>query len=118
MAKHSPQVTLPIDRERALGAVVVGRAGMDLYPEPDGATIAEATTFAAELGGSAGNIAVAIARQGVPAALLSTVSDDAVGRIVRAVLERDGVDTTRCRVVSGGPRTSLALAERPHRSGW
>jgi 5-dehydro-2-deoxygluconokinase len=52
---------------------------MDLYPDPDGGKIAEATTFAAELGGSAGNIAVALARQVLPTALLSTLSDDAVG---------------------------------------
>ena len=79
MATHTRHLTLPIDLERALSAVVVGRAGMDLYPDPDGGKIAEATTFAAELGGSAGNIAVALARQVLPTALLSTLSDDAVG---------------------------------------
>ena len=42
----------------------VGRAGMDLYPEPVGVNTEEAEYFRADMGGSAGNIAVALARQG------------------------------------------------------
>ena len=42
--------------------IVVGRAGMDLYPLPDGSTIETATSFVSDVGGSAGNIAVAVAR--------------------------------------------------------
>lgn len=99
------------DRTRRLAAIVVGRAGMDLYPVPDGIETESAEHFAAEIGGSAGNIAVAIARQSNPAALLGAVSDDAVGRFVRAHLERFGVDTSHCRTVTGAWRTSLAICE-------
>src|SRR5262249_6329700 len=67
--------------------------------------------FGSDVGGSAANIAVALARQGVRVALISPLSDDAVGRFVRATLDRYGVDTSRCRAVAGGYRTSLALAE-------
>ena len=56
--------------------LVVGRAGMDLYPLPDGSTIEAATGFVSDVGGSAGNIAVALARLGGKAALLSAFSDD------------------------------------------
>lgn len=100
-----------IDGTRPLGAIVIGRAGIDLYPEPDGTKIDAAERFIADLGGSAGNIAVALARQSVKSAVISPLSDDPVGRFVRATLARYGVDTSRCRLVGGDHRTSLALAE-------
>jgi 5-dehydro-2-deoxygluconokinase len=99
------------DRTRQFAAIVVGRAGMDLYPVPDGVRTDSAAQFAAEIGGSAGNIAVALARQGCASALLGPLSDDAVGRFVRSHLSRYAVDTSRCRVVGGDYRTSLALCE-------
>jgi 5-dehydro-2-deoxygluconokinase len=102
---------IPIDRARSLGAVVIGRAGMDLYPEPDGTKIVEATGFVCDVGGSAGNIAVALARQDVATALVGPLSDDAVGRFVRDKLTHHRVDTSRCRSVGSGARTSLAFAE-------
>src|SRR5258708_34971052 len=102
---------LSLDRRRAIGAIVIGRAGLDLYPEPDGTKIAAAEHFASDVGGSAANIAVALARQGVTAALVSPLSDDPVGRFVRAALVRYGVYTSRCRAIADGHRTSLALAE-------
>ena len=102
---------LSLDHTRPLGAIVVGRAGLDLYPEPDGTEIEAAARLVSDVGGSAANIAVALARQGVRAALLSPLSDDAVGRFVRAALAGYGVETARCRAIAGGCRTSLALAE-------
>lgn len=106
--------TLAIDRlkrDRPFGALVLGRAGLDLYPLEDGGKIAEAAGFTSDLGGSAGNIAVALARQEVSVGLLSAVSDDPVGRFVSSRLESFGVDTRFLQTVSGDPRTSLALAE-------
>ena len=99
------------DISRPFAAIIVGRAGMDLYPLPDGTETEMAAQFAAEIGGSAGNIAVALCRQGYCAALLGAFSDDPVGRFVRAHLARYGVDTSHCRTVSGGFRTSLAICE-------
>lgn len=99
------------DLARRIAAIVVGRAGMDLYPLPDGIETEYAAQFAAEIGGSAGNIAVALSRQGFAAALLAPLADDAVGRFVRSHLTRYGVDTSRCRAVGGVHRTSLAICE-------
>src|SRR5262245_20022451 len=96
--------------ERTLDAIVIGRAGIDLYPEPDGTEIEAAERFASDVGGAAANIAVALARQGVRVALVSPLSDDAVGRFVRGTLDRYGVDTSRCRSIAGGHRTSMAFA--------
>jgi 5-dehydro-2-deoxygluconokinase len=104
-------MSLGFDSTRRLAAIVIGRAGMDLYPIPDGTETESAATFAAEVGGSAANIAVAIARQGHAVALLGALSDDPVGRFVRAHLERYAVDVSHCRAISGTARTSLAICE-------
>ena len=63
------------------------------------------------IGGSAGNIAVALAKQGAKAALLTCVSDDAVGRYCVAELQRYRVNTAHIRSVAGEARTSLAVVE-------
>ena len=91
--------------------VVVGRAGMDLYADPPGTRTEEATQFSAALGGSSANIAVALARLGQNVALVSAVSDDAVGRFCLNELARYGVDCTHVQTKTGGARTSLAVVE-------
>lgn len=91
--------------------LVLGRAGMDLYADPPGSTAETATRFAAALGGSSGNIAAGLARQGLAVSLLTCVSDDSVGRFVRRELERYGVDTSHVKVLADGSRTSLAVTE-------
>ena len=91
--------------------VVIGRAGMDLYADPPGTRTEEATQFSAALGGSSANIAVALARLGQQVALISTVSDDAVGRFCLNELDRYGVDRARVRSLRGEMRTSLAVVE-------
>ncbi len=88
-----------------------GRAGMDLYPEPPGVNTEDAEYFISDMGGSAGNIAVALARQGGNAALLTVFSDDQVGRFVMAKCEKYGVNTGNCRIQAGFFRNSLAIAE-------
>lgn len=90
---------------------VLGRVGMDLNADPPGTRIEDALRFTTAIGGSAGNIAVALARQGAEAALISCVSDDAVGRFCLAELGRYGVETRHIRPVVGERRTSLALTE-------
>ena len=91
--------------------VVVGRAGMDLYADPPGTRTEDAVQFTAALGGSSANIAVALARLGQQVALVSTVSDDAVGRFCLNELARYGVDTAHVRSLRGEMRTSLAVVE-------
>ncbi len=91
--------------------LVIGRAGMDLYADPPGTTIEQATRFSATLGGSSANIAVALTRQGCQAALVTRVSDDAVGRFCLAQLDHYGVDRTHVRVAGGDARNSLAVVE-------
>lgn len=91
--------------------LVVGRAGMDLYPDPPGSRTEDAIKFQAELGGSSANIAVALSRFDQSASLLTCVSDDSIGRFVRNQLSNYGVNAELVRTVSGDMRTSLALVE-------
>ncbi|MEO6609327.1 MAG: 5-dehydro-2-deoxygluconokinase [Aestuariivirga sp.] len=100
-----------LERLRLNKFLVVGRAGMDLYADPPGTQIEHALKFSAALGGSAANIAVAIARQGGKSALLTAVSDDAVGRFTLKALRAYGVDTSYIGSIGGEVRNSLAVVE-------
>lgn len=91
--------------------LVFGRAGMDVYADPPGTRSEAAEAFRAGLGGSSANIAAGLAKFGARAALVTSVSDDAVGRFCVNALRRYGVDTTHVRAVRGEARTSLAVYE-------
>ncbi len=84
---------------------------MDLYADPPGTRIEEASGFTTALGGSAANIAAGICRLGGQASLLTAVSDDAVGRYIAAQLEAFGIDARYVANIQGEPRTSLAVVE-------
>ena len=84
---------------------------MDLYADPPGTRTEEAHRFFACLGGSSANIAVALRRQGAQAALVTCVSDDAVGRFCLNELDRYGVDRRYVRAVGGEARNSLSVVE-------
>ena len=108
-------MTLPSERiaDHLAGrpVLVVGRAGMDIYPVPDGTRVEDAHELVNDVGGSSGNIAVSIAKQGHEVMLMSAVSNDGVGRFVTRSLGEYGVDTRHCFVTTGLERTSLAMAE-------
>jgi 5-dehydro-2-deoxygluconokinase len=91
--------------------VVIGRAGMDLYADPPGTRVERAAAFAAHLGGSAANIAAGLVRLGGRAALVTRVSDDAVGRFVEGALDAHGIDRRHVGRARGEARTSLAVVE-------
>jgi 5-dehydro-2-deoxygluconokinase len=75
-----------------LDLITMGRVGVDLYPEQIGVPLAEVSTFAKSLGGSATNVAVAAARLGARAAVITKVGDDPFGPYVRSALRGFGVD--------------------------
>ncbi len=90
--------------------VVVGRVGMDLYPDV-GAKTEETTGLNADMGGSSANIAAGIVKLGGRASLVTSVSDDAVGRFCKNKLSDYDVGTEYVRTVGGEARTSLAIYE-------
>lgn len=91
--------------------LVIGRAGMDLYADPPGARTEDAMQFTTALGGSSANIAAGLCRLGCRAALLTRVSDDAIGRFCLNQLDAYGIDRTHVHTQGGEARNSLALVE-------
>ena len=94
----------------SLELVTVGRVSVDLYAREQGVGFAEVETFAKSIGGSPTNVAVAAARLGRRAAVITAVGDDPLGEYVRGALAgRFGVDV---RFVGTHPtlRTPLAFA--------
>ncbi|MFF1610769.1 5-dehydro-2-deoxygluconokinase [Amycolatopsis sp. NPDC058278] len=77
----------------SLEALTIGRVGVDLYPEQSGVPLAEVSTFAKSLGGTATNVAVAAARLGRRTAVLTKVGPDGFGDYVRQALEGFGVSS-------------------------
>jgi 5-dehydro-2-deoxygluconokinase len=74
-------------------AVVMGRVGIDLYPNALRTPLREVRTYTRFVGGFAGNVATGLARLGVATAIVSRVGDDPHGAFVRDFLEGEGVDT-------------------------
>ena len=90
---------------------VFGRAGMDMFAGPIGVKSEDADMFHADVGGSSANICVGLSKLGSHSALVTSVSDDAVGRFCVNRLTHYGVDTRYVRAVGGEARTSLAVYE-------
>ncbi len=84
---------------------------MDFYADPPGTRVQDAARFTTALGGSSANTAAAICRQGGQAALVTCVSDDAVGEYVLGQLQHYGVETDHVRRVGGEARNSLAVVD-------
>ncbi|MGP3769609.1 5-dehydro-2-deoxygluconokinase [Streptomyces sp. SDT5-1] len=73
--------------------LTMGRVGVDVYPLQTGVGLAEVASFGKYLGGSPTNVAVAAARHGHRAAVITKTGRDPFGDFVRAALDGYGVDT-------------------------
>jgi 5-dehydro-2-deoxygluconokinase len=80
--------------ERRYDLITMGRSSIDLYAIEVGRPFEEIESFAAYVGGSPTNIAVAARRLGLRVALLTGVGDDKVGSFIVRFLRGEGVDTT------------------------
>ena len=87
----------------------IGRVSVDLYAAEAGVGFDGEQTFTKSVGGSPTNVAVAAARLGHHAAIVTKVGDDGFGSYVRARLQGWGVDTSFVGTQPGG-QTPLALA--------
>lgn len=97
--------------DRALDALCLGRAGVDLYAVQENTALEDVQTFRKSVGGSPANIATAIARLGGKAGVIGVISNDGLGRYVRAFLRANGVSDAGLKTVSGRSLNSLALTE-------
>ncbi|MEU9592112.1 5-dehydro-2-deoxygluconokinase [Streptomyces sp. NPDC048219] len=77
---------------RHFDLITMGRIGVDLYPLQTGVSLADVETFGKFLGGSAANVAVAAARLGRAAAVITRTGDDPFGAYLHRALAEFGVD--------------------------
>ena len=76
----------------AYEVITMGRVGVDIYPLQVGRGLAEVDLFGKYLGGSPTNVAVAAARYGHRAAVITRTGEDPFGQFVHQALQRYGVD--------------------------
>lgn len=88
-------------------AYTLGRVIVDLYAEQLHTPLDQVQTFRKYLGGSAGNMAVGLARHGARVGLISRVGPDDFGQFLLGRLQAEGVDTG---MVAVDPRYPTALA--------
>ena len=91
--------------------LLIGRAGIDIYPEPPGTKTENAKTFVSHLGGSSANTAVELVKFGGKCQILTRVSDDALGRFVLNQLEYYGVNHNLVKFEKNESRISFAIVE-------
>ncbi|MGH8970094.1 MAG: 5-dehydro-2-deoxygluconokinase [Actinomycetes bacterium] len=87
----------------AYDVLTIGRVGVDIYPLQTGVGLEDVETFGKYLGGSATNVAVAAARHGRRAAVITRTGDDPFGRFVHKALRELSVDDAFVTAVSGLP---------------
>jgi 5-dehydro-2-deoxygluconokinase len=92
-----------------LELLTVGRISIDLYCDQLGADWHGARTFHKAVGGSPTNVAIAAARLGRRAAVVTKVGEDPLGEVALAELREFGVDL-RYAAVEPGTGTPLAFA--------
>jgi fructokinase len=88
--------------------VSIGEVLIDLIA-PAGVSLVEATELRIREGGAPANVAVALARLGVPSQLRAVVGNDPFGERLVSRLATEGVDASRIRVDEHEP-TTIALA--------
>jgi 5-dehydro-2-deoxygluconokinase len=76
-----------------IDAVVMGRVGIDLYPDQIETPLKNVRNYTRFVGGFAGNVATGLARLGVRPAIVSRVGAEGHGEFVREWLSGEGVDT-------------------------
>lgn len=94
----------------AFEVLTIGRVGVDLYPLQSGTCLQDVTTFGKFLGGSPTNVAVAAARYGRRAAVITRTGDDPFGKFVHQALRELGVDDLFVLAVQGLP-TPITFCE-------
>jgi 5-dehydro-2-deoxygluconokinase len=90
--------------------LTMGRTGVDVYPLQIGVGLADVTSFGKYLGGSPTNVAVAAARYGRRAAVITKTGADPFGQFIRTALRGYGVDD-RFVGTSAGLPTPVTFCE-------
>ncbi|NOI67540.1 5-dehydro-2-deoxygluconokinase [Vibrio sp. 99-8-1] len=97
--------------ERALDAIVLGRAGVDLYARELNTDVADITGFNKFVGGSAANIAASISKLGSKVGFIGCVADDMFGDYVCSYMRSLDIDLSGMMKDASGSCTSVAFTE-------
>ncbi len=68
--------------------ITIGRVGVDIYPQQYGVGLEDVKTFEKFLGGSATNVACAVAKYDLKSAVITRTGNDPFGKYVHAELKR------------------------------
>jgi len=83
--------------------ITMGRVGVDIYPQQIGVGLEDVESFGKFLGGSPTNVAVAAARYGRSAAVITKTGADPFGKFIRKALRGYGVDDSLVGTSEGLP---------------
>lgn len=89
-------------------AICLGELLIDFVPTVTGTGLTDAPAFIKAPGGAPGNVAVGLARLGVPSAFMGKVGDDVFGHFLANTLAESGVDVSPLRFATEA-RTALAF---------
>ncbi|WP_298770688.1 5-dehydro-2-deoxygluconokinase [uncultured Shewanella sp.] len=102
---------ITLQHNRSLDAIVLGRAGVDLYAREANMDMADISGFNKFVGGSAANIAVAIRKLGGKSGFIGCVADDVFGDYVKRYMLTQGINLDGMMTDASGSRTSVAFTE-------
>ena len=91
--------------------LLIGRAGVDIYPDPPGTKTENAKNYVTHLGGSSANMGVQLTRYGGSCSLLTRVSNDALGKFALNQLDHYGVNRNLIKLEDKESRISFAIVE-------
>ena len=91
--------------------LLIGRAGVDIYPDPPGTKTENAKNYVTHLGGSSANMGVQLTKYGGNCSLLTKVSNDALGKFVLNQLDEYGVNRNLVNFEDNESRISFAIVE-------
>ncbi len=91
--------------------LLIGRAGVDIYPDPPGTKTENANKYVTHLGGSSANMGVQLSKYGGSCSLLTRVSNDALGKFALNQLDFYGVKRNLVKLEDNESRISFAIVE-------
>ena len=91
--------------------LLIGRAGVDIYPDPPGTKTENANKYVTHLGGSSANMGVQLTKYGGTCSLLTRVSNDALGKFAVNQLNSYGVKSDLVKLEDNESRISFAIVE-------
>ncbi|WP_144764574.1 5-dehydro-2-deoxygluconokinase [Curtobacterium sp. 9128] len=100
---------MPNEAPHTYDVITMGRVSVDVYPQQTG-PLEDVTTFSKSIGGSPTNVAIAAARHGADAAVVTRTGNDPFGRYIARTLPEFGVANAFVDIVAG-LNTPVAFCE-------